>query len=223
MDAQELLDALRKKLGTRYLGELAEALGVSLQTLANWKNSDKKLSVEQIAGAIAKSRQAAVKTSQYETIRPVVEFYGIERYRSRDDRKWQLFQANTLYAQGLKDKLLDAHGIYIFYDSRGHSIYVGKAREQSLWKEMNLAFNRPRAIQKIVLVPHPKRNQAFSPGHEKLRQPKDTQLELCDLAYFFSAYQVVDGMINDLEALMVRGFANDLLNVKMETFAHSRR
>lgn len=30
-------------------------------------------------------------------------------------------------------------------------------------------------------------------------------------------------MINDLEALMVRGFANDLLNVKMETFAHSRR
>ncbi|MEN1775736.1 hypothetical protein, partial [Pseudomonas aeruginosa] len=119
MDAQELLDALRKKLGTRYQGELAEALGVSLQTLTNWKNSDKKLSVEQIAGAIAKSRQAAVKTSQYETIRPVVEFYGIERYRSRDDRKWQLFQANTLYAQGLKDKLLDAHGIYIFYDSRG--------------------------------------------------------------------------------------------------------
>ncbi|HIE1420991.1 TPA: helix-turn-helix domain-containing protein [Pseudomonas aeruginosa] len=95
MDAQELLDALRKKLGTRYQGELAEALGVSLQTLTNWKNSDKKLSVEQIAGAIAKSRQAAVKTSQYETIRPVVEFYGIERYRSRDDRKWQLFQANT--------------------------------------------------------------------------------------------------------------------------------
>ncbi|HHW2198799.1 TPA: helix-turn-helix domain-containing protein, partial [Pseudomonas aeruginosa] len=82
MDAQELLDALRKKLGTRYQGELAEALGVSLQTLTNWKNSDKKLSVEQIAGAIAKSRQAAVKTSQYETIRPVVEFYGIERYRS---------------------------------------------------------------------------------------------------------------------------------------------
>ncbi|HEP8197851.1 TPA: helix-turn-helix domain-containing protein, partial [Pseudomonas aeruginosa] len=51
MDAQELLDALRKKLGTRYQGELAEALGVSLQTLTNWKNSDKKLSVEQIAGA----------------------------------------------------------------------------------------------------------------------------------------------------------------------------
>lgn len=50
MDAQELLDALRKKLGTRYQGELAEALGVSLQTLTNWKNSDKKLSVEQIAG-----------------------------------------------------------------------------------------------------------------------------------------------------------------------------
>lgn len=29
-------------------------------------------------------------------------------------------------------------------------------------------------------------------------------------------------MIDDLEALLVRGFANDLLNVKMERFAHAR-
>jgi len=30
-------------------------------------------------------------------------------------------------------------------------------------------------------------------------------------------------MIDDLEALMVRSFANNLLNVRMETFMHSRK
>jgi hypothetical protein len=62
----------------------------------------------------------------------------------------------------------------------------------------------------------------FKPGYEKLRQPKDKQLELFDMAWYFSAYSVDNGMIDDLEALLVRGFANDLLNVKMETFVHSR-
>ena len=62
MDAQELLDALRK-LGTRYQGSWPRHSAFRCRTLTNWKNSDKKLSVEQIAGAIAKSRQAAVKTS----------------------------------------------------------------------------------------------------------------------------------------------------------------
>lgn len=43
------------------------------------------------------------------------------------------------------------------------------------------------------------------------------------LGRYFSAYNVDSGMIDALEALLVRGFANDLLNVKMETFAHSRQ
>ena len=158
-------------------------------------------------------------------IRPIVEFFRIEKCLTKREANWQVFDGGkeaVLYVQGLKNALDDACGIYIFYDSRGHSIYVGKAKEQSLWKEMNLAFNRQREVQTIALVQHPRRNQEFKPGYEKLRQPKDTQLELFDLAHYFSAYQVDRGMIDDLEALMVRGFANDLLNVKMETFIHHR-
>lgn len=225
MKASELLSALTIKLDTASQTELAAALGVTVQTLINWKKRDEDLSVAQVASAIAKSRTAAVEKAQYETIRPIVEFYGIEKTLSKREASWQLFSVAadaTLYARGLKDALDGSHGIYIFYDSRGHAIYVGKAREQTLWKEMNLAFNRKREVQKVTLVGHPDRNQEFKPGYEKLRQPKDTQLELFDLAYYFSAYKVDDGMIEDLEALMVRGFANDLLNVKMETFAHAR-
>jgi len=225
MNANDLLAALAKRLETESLNDLAAALGVTVQTLANWVKRDEDLSPQQVASALAKSRSAAVRTSQLETIRPLVEFYGIDRCLTRREAAWQVFGGGpdaTLYAQGLKDALNNSHGIYIFYDSRGRALYVGKARVQTIWREMNLAFNRKREVQTIALVSHPTRNQEFKPGYEKLRQPKDVRLELFDLAHFFSAYQVDDGMIDDLEALMVRGFANDLLNVKMETFAHSR-
>lgn len=225
MKATELIKALSKKLGTTSQSELAAILGVTVGTLVNWKNRDEDLSPLQVASALAKARSAAVRKSQFETIQPIVELYPITKCESAKGASWLVFnggaQAN-LYAQGLKAALAQSYGIYIFYDSRGQALYVGKAREQTIWKEMNLAFNRKRDIQTISLVRHPERNQEFKPGYEKLRQPKDTQLELADLAFYFTAYHVDDGMIDDLEALMVRGFVNDLLNVRMETFAHAK-
>lgn len=226
LKAQELLAALTRKLGTASQSELAAALGVSVQTLINWKSRDEDLTVNQIASAIAKSRGSGFQQAQYEAIRPIVEFYRIEKARTGRGAAWQVFDgegdATTTYAHGLKNALKAAHGIYVFYDSRGKSLYVGQAREQTIWKEMNLAFNRKRDVQTISLVQHPERNQEFKAGYEKLRQPRDANLKLFDIAAYFSAYQVDDGMIDDLEALMVRAFANDLLNVKMETFAHQR-
>lgn len=226
MRAQELIDALGRKLGTASQTELAAALGVTVQTLINWKNRDEDLTPNQVASAIAKSRTSAVKQSQYETIQPIVEFYKIRVVPSRRDASWQVLdgsQDDTQYARELREHLDSMSGIYIFYDSRGRSLYVGKARQQTLWKEINLAFNRQREVQKLALANHPKRNQSFKPGYEKLRTIKDIQLELFDIATYFSAYSVEDGMIDDLEALLVRGFANDLLNVRMETFVHSRK
>lgn len=225
MKAIELIEALSKKLKTTSQKELAAVLGVGVGTLINWKNRDQDLSPLQVASALSKSRSAAVKKSQFEMIQPIVELYPIDKCLSKREASWIVVDGGrdaSLYTQGLKAELEDSIGIYIFYDSRGHALYVGKAREQSIWKEMNLAFNRKRNVQTIALVHHPERNKEFKPGYEKLRQPKDTQLELFDLAYYFSAYHVDDGVIDDLEALMVRGFANNLLNVKMETFAHSR-
>ena len=130
---------------------------------------------------------------------------------------------DTLYARGLRAALEKSYGIYVFYDSQGKALYVGKARVQTVWKEMNLAFNRKRDVQMVKLVHHPYRNQEFQTGYEKLRQPKATNLKLRDLASYFSAYQVDDEMIEDLEALLVRGFPNDLLNIKMEKFASLRK
>jgi hypothetical protein len=178
-----------------------------------------------VASAVAKARASAIKRAQLHTITPLVEFYPLERVDSRHAKCWNLFPFDTRtaksYALGLKERLEKAKGIYIFYDSQGRALYVGKAGK-SLWMEMNSAFNRKRNLQKITLVSHPDRNQDFQTGVEKKRQPKPTPLVLADLAEYFSAYEVDPGMIGDLEALLVRGFANDLLNIRMETFLRSR-
>lgn len=225
MKAEPLLSALASKLKTSSKASLAAALGVSAQTLHNWRTKNSLLTPEQIANAIHKSNWAAVKQSQLRMIQPIVEFYKIDACETKHGAAWQILDTGSdsnTYRKGLRDALEQANGVYIFYDSRGKALYAGKAKEQSLWKEMNLAFNRDRELQKISLTHHPDRNQKFRSGSEKLRQPKRTQLQLADLASYFSAYKIDGGMIDDLEALLVRGFANDLLNAKMETFAHHK-
>ncbi|MNY83646.1 hypothetical protein D3C86_2265510 [compost metagenome] len=39
---------------------------------------------------------------------------------------------------------------------------------------------------------------------------------LHEIAAYVSVYEVADGMIGKVEALIVRAFANDLLNIRME-------
>ena len=125
------------------------------------------------------------------------------------------------YRSGLKAELSKYHGVYVFFDSRGQAIYAGKARRQKLWKEINLAFNRDRGeVQKIRRVAHPTRRQAYQTSAARPRQIVEEDVALHELAAYFSAYQVPDAMINAVEAMLVRSFANDLLNIKMEKFSH---
>lgn len=225
MKAEQLLTALAKKLKTSSQANLAVALGVSTQTLHNWRSKNSSLTAAQLANAISKSNSAAVRLSQLKTIQPIVEFYEVDPCETKRGASWQIIdtgKGSNSYRKGLRAALEQANGVYLFYDSRGKALYAGKAKEQSLWKEMNLAFNRDRDVQKISLTHHPDRNQEFRTGSEKLRQPRKTKLQLADLACYFSAYKIDPGMIDDLEALLVRGFANDLLNAKMETFAHHK-
>jgi hypothetical protein len=78
-------------------------------------------------------------------------------------------------------------------------------------------------VQKIKRVKHPLRNQAYTNSQEKARQITDHVVPLYELASYFSAYEVTDGMVDEVEAMLVRGFANDLLNARMERFGQQRR
>lgn len=224
MKGADLIAELKRKLSIKTNRELARHLGVTELLLGNWSRQKDQLTPRQIANVIEKASSVAVAKSQRATLRPIVEFFPIDAVESSGGMKYELFPTgkddNPLHVQ-LRAALNKAKGIYVFYDTRGRAIYAGKAKEQSLWSEMKSVFNRDRDTQKVYRVSHPTRRQDFRPAYEQPRQPVNTQLGLSDLAAYVSVYEVEKAMINDLEALLVRGFANDLLNKRMEKFTAS--
>ena len=221
MNGADLVAELKRKLSITTDRALANHLGMTEIALGGWKRSKTPLTARQVANAIDKASGVAVKKSQSSTLRAIVEFFPIDAVESAGGVKYELFPAgkddNPLHVQ-LRTALSKANGIYVFYDSRGRAIYAGKAKETSLWNEMKSAFNRDRDTQKVYRVAHPSRRQTFKPAYDMPRQPTSTELRLNDLAAYVSVYEVEKAMINDLEALLVRGFANDLLNKRMEKF-----
>ncbi len=229
MKGSLLIASLKRKLRVHTDQALAHRLGITVQSLHIWKNRP-TITARQLAELIHRAGRAGATQFQAKAIRPLVEFFRIEKCESRQRANFQVFSdkdgggAAHPYRQGLKEELDKHHGVYVFFDSRGQAIYTGKARRQTLWKEINLAYNRERnGVQSIKRVRHPTRKQSYRTSDEKARQIVDQQVPLHELASYFSAYEVADPMIEDLEALLVRSFANDLLNVRMERFRRDRQ
>ena len=221
MDANELIKAVKQKTRITTTRALAQHLGMHEVALHQWLAKTKPLTPRQVANAIESARKAAVVDSQARMIQPLVEFFPIKAEPIGGKGQFSLFPTGSDAGQhwnGLRDHLEKSRGLYIFYDTRGKALYAGQTKKQNLWKEMNLAFNRDRSAQTMTLVNHPTKDVAFKPASEKVRQPTDVNLRLHDLAAYFSAYSVTENVIDDLEALLVRAFPNDLLNFKMEKF-----
>lgn len=158
-------------------------------------------------------------------IRPIVEFFPVYAEESdRDSDRLALFAERDEdgekhpYFAGVKAALSEAQGVYIFYDSRGRALYAGRTTDQNLWVEITNAYNRDRRKQEIWYIIHPlQRRREFDP--EVLRRPARREVQLNELATYFSAFEVREDLISDVEALLVRGFPNDLLNRRMESFS----
>lgn len=230
MSGQEIVTQMQHHFRANTLAELSNKVGMTNQAIQNWK-SRTNVTSRQIAGLVRNASKAGASALQANAIRPLVEFFRIERCESRNGAKYEIFTprqdgyvVDHPYRAGLKDELARHCGVYIFFDSRGQAIYAGKARKQSLWKEVNLAFNRDRgSVQNIKRVRHPEKRVQYRTSDEKARQITEATVPLHELASYFSAYHVADEMIDDLESLLVRSFANDLLNKRMERFSRQRR
>ena len=229
MTGNEVIESLKKKFRVQNDKELAHKVGVTVAAISQWKNRN-ECTPRQVAGLIEKARNSGAKETRRNAIRPLVEFYKIELKGMPNGKSYELFDTSDQqkrenpYLLGLKSELKDNHGVYLFFDSRGQAIYAGKAAKQSLWKEMNLALNRQRPdVQQIYRVRHPARRQRFRTNDELARQIRAETVRLWALAAYFSAYRVEAKMIGDVEALLVRSFANDLLNKRMEQFSRNRR
>lgn len=229
MKGIKIIAAVKKKLRVTTDNALAKRLGMSVPAIQNWKNRP-KVTPRQISEMVHRTSKAGASNFQATAIRPLVEFFAIEKCDSAQKAKYEVFSdkeengSKHPYREGLKKELLDHHGVYIFFDSRGQAIYAGKAKRQTLWKEINSVYNRERGeIQKIKRVRHPSRRLKYKTSNEKSRQITGSAVSLHELAAYFSAYDVAESMIEDLEALLVRSFANDLLNIRMEKFSVNRK
>lgn len=221
MNGKELLDALMQKFEAKNDNDLATKLGLSQATVSQLRGREENVSKTQIVNIVTRSRQVALEDFAAHCIKPIVEFYPIDLSKSKGGANWELFNREVnQYTKGLYKELLGSNGVYIFYDSCGKAIYAGKAAQQNLWKEMTSALNRDRGEnQTIRAVQHPTQNQAYKPTEEKSRQIIKMSVYLCDIAAYFSAYSVVGELIDSMEAFLVRAFANDILNKKMENFS----
>lgn len=228
MNGREFIEGVKRKLADEVVGKvtdrrMAEHLGITVQALNNWRGRG-AITVRQMTGVLFRTRRKAVQRAEQRAIRPIVEFFKLDPVELRDGARIEIFgvrENNATehpYLRGLHDELDAYHGIYIFHDSRGCALYVGKTRQQSLWREINNAYNRDRSVQKIRRVDHPERRQEFRTSDEKRRQIRLRTVPLHDLAAYLSAYHVAEGLMAELELLLIRGFANDLLNVRMENF-----
>jgi hypothetical protein len=180
------------------------------------------LTSRQISTLVHKAYRAGQSNLQKTAVQPIVEFYELAQSGGRT--KQLLFDVGQdLYRQGLQEQLATRHGVYVFFDSRGRALYVGKAKRLTLWEEATNAFNRDRKdVQAIRRVNHPTTNRQYKTYDEKGRQIRKVRVALCDIAAYISAYAVVEGMIDDIEAMLMRCFANDLLNARMEQFGPQR-
>lgn len=229
MKGSSVIAAIGKKFRVTTKRAIASRLGMSEMAIHNWRNR-KSINETAIARLVFSAYRAGATASQQTALRPLVEFARIDRSKSKLGASFELFNTKMAngrthsYLDGLRKELEKHHGIYIFFDSRGQAIYTGKARKQTLWREMKNAFNRERGdLQKIKRVKHPAGNVRYLTSEEKTRQIREFEIPLHDIAAYFSAYQVVDGMINEVEAMLVRSFANDLLNKKMERFGQQKK
>jgi hypothetical protein len=155
-------------------------------------------------------------------IEPVVEYLSISPTPSKQGAKWEIFTAKSAsgadshYLDAIKAELKKCYGVYVFYDSMGRAIYVGRAAKTTLWAEANNAFNRDRKDhQSIWGVNHPTKNVKRVISN---RQIVRSEVLLHEIADYFSAYRVAAEHINTLEAFLIRAFANNLLNKKIEKF-----
>lgn len=149
-------------------------------------------------------------------IRPIIELYPLQPTPSRHGIKRELLDGSKGRTKLIREELRKAHGIYVFYNSQGRAIYIGKAYRRRLWTELKSAFNRNRETQTVWKVKHPTTGNGFRPAYDKKRRIRRRKVFLHEIAAYVSVYEIGDRLINNLEALLMRAFPNELTNARME-------
>lgn len=159
-------------------------------------------------------------------IKPIIEYAPLDYAQRVNSEKNNIFEEyeeeDHSYWWGVISRLKNTNGLYVFYDSLTRPLYVGIARDQSIWTRANQSYNHWRDRNgKIMQVRHPALSVAYR--QDQVRPVRRTGFALSQVAEYFSAYEVSGGdkeernrNIAGLEAFAVRAFGGVLLNTKME-------
>lgn len=210
VQSDKLVIELQKRIKD---SDLAARLGKTSNTIDNWQKKPGPLSSARVASLVngamnAEAKREREKANQErekiykDLITPIIEYFPIPIEKTGSGRNTILPGIKKKDEHPVRVKLEDAKaGIYIFYDSRGRSIYVGKTTN-SLWLEMNNAYkNRSEKMRRIDYDGNAKPKGNLNP-------PKNVKLH--ELARFFSAYEIDPRLTHNIEVLILRAFANDL-------------
>ena len=212
IDGLQFIESLKAILSAKSDSDLAKRLGYNPASISQLKqgNLTKLVFERYLKKLIVHNKGAVLK----EAVHPIVELFPVERLPSSQGKTFSVV-SQKVHGE-LVTALDESFGIYAFYNSEGSIIYLGKAEKQSLWKEMNLSYNRSRPSYKMLGVNHP--HGRWKPNdRDTYRKITKKTISLVDTVSYFSAYQISDDLISALEALMIRLAPNDLINVKIET------
>ena len=209
---------------------LANHLGLKSQKqnswktkLANWRKNPSPLSSTEILNLIKDIKDTSVKKSRDEIhrefITTIVEYYPIEKVNSKGGKgdKFEISPPGSMKGEwdAIRNDLEKTRtGIYIFYASSSRAIYVGKTagRTGSLWARMKSSFNHDQESRQHYRIDHGKGDKVNT------RKLGRKAVQLHELAKYFSAYKVDPQFTHNIEALLIRAFADNLMNKKMENF-----
>ena len=217
VQSDKLVTELQKRIND---SDLAVRLGKTSNTIDNWQKKPSALSSARVASLVKGAMDAEAKRERENILKalfePIVEYFPIEKgkqkgkVKNRHQIQLGIQTSEWPELRDKLDKLEKSRGIYIFYDTRGHAIYVGKTERKTLWAEMDSAFNSKPTERQVIY-----RTAYSGPKINRDLSKKDVYFN--ELARYFSAYEVHRDMIPSMEALFIRAFANNLMNKKMET------
>ncbi|MCG9875913.1 MAG: hypothetical protein MH321_14140 [Leptospiraceae bacterium] len=206
----KFLDMIKVYYGLENDSQLASLLSVTQSYISQIKSRkvDRK--------SIQKLFQKSVEATSNQIIKPIIEFYGIDK--SSD--KFLDEKSNKKYINGIIARLKECKGIYCFFDSRGQTLYIGKATGQSLFSRMNTSYRNSAKELQLFNVQHPSNNLEYRSMEEITnRRIVNRKQTLFEAASYFSAYEVtIEAYIPVIEAMLIRCFPNNIANKRMENF-----
>jgi hypothetical protein len=199
--------------------DMAKALDVKIMTVWNYRNGNGPIN------NLKSARKVFAKVfnlAALKIVTPIYEFHPVTPHvRMKQDGK--RFRGNKLYLFDRKEETKFAKlrsindkptkGIYVFYNSQREVVYVGKTQKgdrRTLLDEMNNQLNR------IITL--------YGLNGGKTTRLRKIDLKQGEVVRYFSAYHIpFNNAIHNIEALLIRAYANDNTNFQMAQFKNSLR